>query len=178
MIFKNFPENPDCYSEDMRPMVSMTIDRHGLQEWRAGVLTNELHGHLGVYAIIGVKMGIFALEKLEVEAGNIKIISLAGMNPPVSCLNDGLQVSTSATFGHGQISSQPTENPSPEALFTTNSKEIRIRMKEPVLEMVTNEISGAVNRWRHSAEYWDYVRKLAIRYWYELDRNKIFDIIF
>lgn len=178
MIFKNFPENPDCYSEDMRPMVSKTIERHGLQEWRAGVLTNELHGHLGVYAIIGVKMGIFALDKLEIEAGNIKIISLAGMNPPVSCLNDGLQVSTSATFGHGLISSQPTENPSPEATFATDSKQIHIKMKDSVLKEVANEISEAVNRWGHSAEYWDYVRTLAIRYWYELDRNEIFDIIF
>jgi pyrimidine-specific ribonucleoside hydrolase len=156
-------------------MVAKTIERYGVEEWRAGVLTNELHGHLGIYAIIGVKMGIYALSRLGVEAGDVSITSLAGNRPPVSCLNDGLQVSTSATFGHGLIVSGATDNPLPEAIFHAGDKSVHIRIKDEILNMIRTEIAGAVKRWGHAPMYWEYVRQLAIRYWYELDRDVIFE---
>jgi pyrimidine-specific ribonucleoside hydrolase len=176
MIFNDFPTDPKLYSEDMREMVGKTIERHGIKEWRAGVLTNELHGHLGIYAIIGIKMGIYALETLNVEAGEVSIISYAGTEPPVSCMNDGLQVSAGATLGHGLIKSEPTDNPLPEVIFSTENKKINVKVNLPVSKMITEEIAGAVSRWGHSPQYWQYVRKLAIRYWFELDRKNIFDI--
>lgn len=176
MIFNNFPIDPKLYSEDMRDMIRQTIERHGIEEWRAGVITNELHGHLGIYAIIGVKMGIFALEKLGAEAGDVNIVSYAGTEPPVSCMNDGLQVSTSATLGHGLIKSEPTDNPVAEAIFKAGDNHIAIRVNDKTSKMITDEITGAISRWGHSTEYWEYVRKLAICYWYQLDRNNIFDI--
>lgn len=175
MIFNIFPENPDFYSEDMRNMITDTIKRYGMEEWRAGVLTNEIHGHLGIYAIIGVKMGIFALETLRAKPGDVKISSSAGTRPPVSCMNDGLQVSTCATLGHGLIESLPNDSPSAEAIFYTNEKKIKIRLKEEISDNITHEIGEAVKRWGHEPEYWDYVRKLAIKYWYELDRKGIFE---
>jgi pyrimidine-specific ribonucleoside hydrolase len=176
MIFQNFPSNPDLYSGDLKSIVSKTIERHGINEWKAGVLANELHGHLGIYAIVGVKMGIFALESLGAEAGDISITSHAGTVPPISCMNDGLQVSTGATLGHGLIKYEATDTPLPEAIFTSNKQSIRIRLNHNTSEMITREIAEAINRWGHNAEYWQYVRKLAIDYWYELDRNNIFDI--
>ncbi len=175
MIFESFPLQPAVYSADMRPMVAKTIERYGVEEWRAGVLTNELHGHLGIYAIIGVKMGIYALSRLGIEAGDVSITSLAGNKPPVSCLNDGLQVSTSATFGHGLIVSEATDNPLPEAIFHAGDKSVHIRIKDEILNMIRTEIAGAVKRWGHAPMYWEYVRQLAIRYWYELDRDEIFE---
>ncbi|MDR0825076.1 MAG: formylmethanofuran dehydrogenase subunit E family protein [Prevotella sp.] len=176
MIFKNFPDDPNLYSEDMRHIVSKTIERHGIEEWRAGVLTNELHGHLGIYAIIGVKMGVFALESIGAEAGDVHIISFAGIEPPVSCMNDGLQVSTRATLGHGLIKSEPTDTPRSEAIFITTGKMLQIKVNDAISNMITKEIAEAVNRWGYADEYWAYVRKLAIDYWYELDRKNIFDI--
>jgi pyrimidine-specific ribonucleoside hydrolase len=176
MIFNNFPTDPELYSADMRNMVRKTIERHGIEEWRAGVLTNELHGHLGIYAIVGVKMGIYALEALNAEAGEVSIISFAGVEPPVSCMNDGLQVSTGATLGHGLITSEPTGNPLTEVIFVSGEKQFNIRVNDSVSTMIAEEIAGAVSRWGHSPEYWQYVRKLAVHYWYEFDRKNIFDI--
>lgn len=176
MIFKTFPENPESYSDDVRPIVKDTIDRYGMDEWVAGVLTTAIHGHLGIYAIIGVKMGIKAVEYLGSEAGHVKISSSAGLKPPVSCLNDGLQVSTEATLGHGLIESLPTDNPQPYAVFSSDEKTIEIKLKNEIKLKVKQEIEGAVQRFGHSSDYWEYVRKLAIRYWKELDRNTIFDI--
>ena len=34
---------------------------------------------------------------------NLKVLSFAGTRPPISCFNDGLQISTGATLGHGSI---------------------------------------------------------------------------
>lgn len=176
MLFKQFPIDPELYNDDMKPMVNQTVKRFGLDEWRTGVLANELHGHLGIYTIMGVKMGIAAIEYLDVEAGDVAIYSYAGMKPPVSCMNDGLQVSTEATFGHGLIVSLSTETPLPAADFSANGCTIRVKFKKEVEELITNEISEAVRKFGHTPPYWEYVRSLAIKYWAELDRKEIFDI--
>lgn len=177
MIFDTFPDNPDLYNADLRPIVASTIEKFGRDEWMAGVLTTEMHGHLGIYAIIGVKMGIKALEYLGVEHGDIHVKSFAGVKPPVSCMNDGLQVSTGATIGHGLIESLPTDNPLPEAIFSTEEKSIRIKLNDLVKNIIIGKINAAIVNSGHYPHYWEYVRKLAVRYWAELDRNEIFDII-
>ncbi len=177
MIFDTFPDNPELYNPDLRPIVTETIERFGKDEWRAAILTTEMHGHLGIYAIIGVKMGIMALEYLGADSGGVSIISFAGIVPPVSCLNDGLQVSTEATLGHGLISSPPTSSPEVKVIFSTGNKSLELRLREDVSAMVKGEIANAVEKYGYSPAYWDYVRKLAVRYWHELDRREIFDII-
>lgn len=176
MIFDSFPDNPELYNADLRPIVKPTIEKFGRDEWMAGVLTTAMHGHLGIYAIIGVKMGIKALECLGAEQGDIHIKSLAGLRPPVSCMNDGLQVSTGATIGHGLIESSATENPLSEAIFSTEKRSIRIKLNDLVKDIISAKISAAVINSGHHPHYWEYVRKLAVRYWAELDRNEIFDI--
>ncbi|GAB6122806.1 FmdE family protein [Dysgonomonas termitidis] len=176
MVFNEFPQNPEFYSPDMRPMVTATIRKYGLSEWRAAVLTNELHGHLGIYAVIGVKMGLFALEQLGVAAGDLCITSFAGLNPPLSCMNDGLQVSTGATLGHGLIYSPPAEYPLAAAVFSTHDNAIRIKVKDRISNRIGNEIESAAERWGHAPGYWGHVRKLAVRYWSDLDRKEIFEV--
>jgi pyrimidine-specific ribonucleoside hydrolase len=41
---------------------------------------------------------------------------------------------------------------------------------------VAEDIKRGVEQFGHSREYWDYIRRLAIKYWAEWDRNKIFTI--
>ena len=47
-VFYGFPVESGLYAADVEPIVAQTIALHGPSEWRAGVLTNELHGHLGI----------------------------------------------------------------------------------------------------------------------------------
>ncbi|MDD4515492.1 hypothetical protein [Massilibacteroides sp.] len=42
--------------------------------------------------------------------------------------------------------------------------------------MIKREIKQAFEKYAHTPPYWEYVRKLAIRFWAELDRKEIFDI--
>jgi len=84
MLFKQIPVDPELYNDDIRPMVAQTVERFGLAEWRAAVWTNELHGHLGIYAVMGVKMGLAVIGHLEVESGDVSVHSYAGTKQPVS----------------------------------------------------------------------------------------------
>jgi hypothetical protein len=40
--FKEFPTNPALFNDELKPYVSEIIKKHGLEEWKAVVLTNEL----------------------------------------------------------------------------------------------------------------------------------------
>ncbi len=54
---KAVPTDTAFYMPDLQPIVTEAINKYGEDEWTSGVIANELHRHLGVFAIIGVKMG-------------------------------------------------------------------------------------------------------------------------
>jgi len=57
VLLKEIPSDPILFREDIEPFVKKIIEKHGLEEWKAALLTNEFHRHLGIYSIIGAKMG-------------------------------------------------------------------------------------------------------------------------
>lgn len=177
VVLHNFPFHPDDYAYDVRGILKKTIEKYGEEEWRLIVLTSEMHGHLGVYAIIGAKMGIFAREILNVGHDELIIVSYAGYKPPVSCLNDGLQVSTGATLGHGLITTRDGNLVSLTADFTHKEKTIRIALKDGLNKEIEESIKEA---YRSSAgltnQYWQKIRELALNCWLEYDRSNIFNI--
>lgn len=176
-VFYGFPVQHALYAPDVIPIIDSAIVRHGPSEWRAGVLTNELHGHLGIYATVGVKMGIRAREYFNIGVDDILVTSYAGHKPPVSCMNDGLQVSTGGTVGHGLISVAPSTPPCPEARFSFKGKTIRLALKPAYADRIRRDVRKGVERYGDQTEaYWKYVRELALRYWLDFDRHEIFDL--
>ncbi len=174
-VFYGFPTDTALYAQDAASIVDSAISRHGMSEWRAGVLTNELHGHLGIYATIGVKMGIRAREYFNIGVDDIHVTSFAGSRPPVSCMNDGLQVATGATIGHGLITVADVGTPRPEALFRFKEKTIRLTLKPEYADRIRRDVAEAIARYGNLTEaYWLYIRELALRYWVEFDRHEIF----
>lgn len=176
ILFNSFPVDPALFQEDVAPIVQAIIEKHGMKEWRIVAITNEFHEHLGIYSILGAKMGLRAREYFHVGIDELKILSFAGSKPPISCLNDGLQTSTGATMGHGAISLG--EGPvMPKARFTFKNRSIELRVRPDIREKIKKEVSYGVQTYGlDSAEYWAYIRTLALRYWLELDRFEIFDI--
>ncbi len=62
------------------------------------------HGHLGPYAMIGLRMGLKAVSLLSAQRHfGIEIAVECADCPPQSCIVDGLQVSTGATYGKRNI---------------------------------------------------------------------------
>lgn len=174
---KEISLDPGLYHEDIRPLIKPVIQKHGIEEWRAGVLTNEIHGHVGIYALIGMKMGILAKEYFNARGDDMHIRSEAGNKPPVSCLNDGLQVSTGSSLGHGLITLEETKEPEVSAIFELQGQIARFSLKKEIDDMIRNDIKYAVKTYGlTSDEYWTHIRKLALNYWLELDRHAIFTI--
>jgi pyrimidine-specific ribonucleoside hydrolase len=177
VVFGSFPSDVELFGEDLRPFVTEIIRRHGSEEWRAAVLTNELHGHLGVYSLIGVKMGIRARELLGARLDELRVASLAGSAPPLSCMNDGLQVSTGASLGRGTIE-VVADSSKPEAEFILGKQSLHLRLRPAIVDRIRQDIQTAISRFGDlSPEYFGEVRRIAIKYWLELNRKELFDEI-
>ncbi len=176
-LFSYFPMDTSAYAEDISPIVEATIHNFGPDEWTTCVMTMELHRHVGIYALIGAKMGIRAREYFGAGVDEMKIITYAGSIPPFSCLNDGLQVSTGATLGHGLIGVAENNDRSPSADFEYLDQKIRISLKDSYKNQIKQEIKEARMLYGlNSNDYWELVRLRAIYYWSHWDRNEIFEI--
>ena len=120
-------------------------------------------------------MGVRAMEILEAPFDTMEVTSHAGNSPPLSCMNDGLQVSTGASLGRGTIRVSDKQS-LPEAVFVYNDTRLKLSLKSGVWEKVKKDISELVAMHGGlSPEYFSDVRKLSIQYWRELDRDNIFD---
>ncbi len=176
VIFDHFPLGIDSYRPDVAAILQSTVERFGLREWRATVLSGELHGHLGIYTILGVKMGIRVLELFDKE-GQLEVTSYAGAHPPISCLNDGLQVATGATLGHGAIRIAERGHPTTKVLFRCGEESRTLELLRRYDEQLQHDISEAKARYGNlTPRYREQVRQCALRYWTEWDRKEIFAV--
>jgi pyrimidine-specific ribonucleoside hydrolase len=176
-VIKRFPHEPSFYFADIRPFVTEIISKHGEEEWVSGVIANELHRHLGVFAIIGVKMGIRAREYYNTGVDEFEVISDAGSIPPLSCLNDGIQVSTGATPGHGLLTVRNADPQTPSAIFSYLGNRIRLTLKPEIAKKISAELKEINFVYGLDSNiYWELVRKNSIKYWRDLDRHDIFTI--
>lgn len=174
-VLNAYPTESGLFQDDVRPMVDSIISAHGAEEWNATLLTNELHRHLGTYSIIGAKMGIRAREILGAGMDELSVESHAGGEPPLSCLNDGLQVSTGASLGRGTISIEKNIS-LPEALFFYANKRLKLRLKLTVTERIAGDIASAVKRFGNlTPAYFAEVRRLSLNHWLDLKRSDIFE---
>ena len=140
-------------------------------------LVNRFHGHIGIYSMLGVKMGLYIKDLFNADGltGHIGIVAYTGSVPPVSCLLDGLQASTGSTLGHGRIKLAATRAPRrAEATFTCGGRSITVALKPEYESQIRADIRRGVELYAHGPEYWKYVEDLAIRYAREWDRDGIF----
>jgi len=173
-----FPVNPELYVYDVRHILEPAIERYGIEEWKACTLTDEFHGHLGVFSIVGAKMGIHAREYFGIGTDLLEIGSYAGSEEPFSCLNDGLQVSTGATLGQGSIHHMNDSIAKPQAVFTYKNQSILIKLKDEYLDQIKVIIArGIKNYGLQDEDYWNLIRQTSIKFWLEWDRREIFELI-
>jgi pyrimidine-specific ribonucleoside hydrolase len=176
-IIKTLPIDTSFYFADVQSSVQEIINKYGMDEWTSGVFANELHRHLGVFAIIGVKMGIRAREYFCTGVDEFRVTSYAGSLPPLSCMNDGLQVSTGATPGHGLLTVINDTLTMPAAEFTYLNRKIKITLKSEIASKISSELKEINFVYGLDSNiYWELVRKNSIKYWRSLDREDIFII--
>lgn len=174
VVLKRYPTDPQEFRPDVRPLITEIIARHGQEEFKAALLTNELHRHLGTYSILGAKMGIRAREMLGADLDTLAVETRAGRQPPLSCMNDGLQVATGASLGRGSIR-VPKGAPSPAAVFRYGSKKLTLRLKDDIFQRIRAEQEALVKRFGGMGpEYFREVRAASLKHWLEFDRREIF----
>jgi formylmethanofuran dehydrogenase subunit E len=102
----------------------------------------KFHGHVGPYVLIGYRMGTIANEKLGADPFSKKAIVLTGKKPPISCIVDGIQMSSGCTLGKGNL--KVISKGIPKALFTTKNEEnkFEIRLKKSI----RNEIDTTITK--------------------------------
>jgi inosine-uridine nucleoside N-ribohydrolase/formylmethanofuran dehydrogenase subunit E len=177
VAFYGFPAKKEMFVYDVRMILDQAIAKYGIDEWEACVITDEFHGHLGIFSIVGAKMGIRAREYFGVGTDKLSVISFAGKEEPFSCLNDGIQVSTGATLGLGAIEVRDDSIARPSAIFTHNGNSVIITLKNTYLEQIKASIRKGTEQYGLTDEgYWHLVRQNALKYWLEWDRNEIFDV--
>lgn len=99
----------------------------------------KFHGHLGPYLILGVLSGDFALKKLRAKKYFGLEVKVWGANKkPKSCLIDGLQLSTGATFGKGNIQKLNSALIKIEFRNKENNKRILLELKDAIKNKLDN----------------------------------------
>jgi formylmethanofuran dehydrogenase subunit E len=101
----------------------------------------QFHGHIGPYAVIGYRMGIIANEKLGSDPFSKKAIIYTGTTPPLSCVVDGIQISSGCTLGKGNLNVK--SDGIPKAIFSKNDgSHLEIILKKAI----QNEINSNVTK--------------------------------
>jgi pyrimidine-specific ribonucleoside hydrolase len=174
VVLKEFPMDSSMFREDVAPYIQDILKAHGAEEFKACLITNELHRHLGGYSLVGAKMGIHARELLGAPFDALEVVSFAGSKPPLSCINDGLQVSTGASLGRGTIVVEEAARPS--ATFIYRNTALTLTLKPYYTERIEADIAGALEQFGAvNPAYFDHIRELSIQYWIEFDRTALFE---
>ena len=97
----------------------------------------DFHGHLGPYLVLGILAGEFALKKLKCK----KYFGFRGKvfgadKKPKSCLIDGLQLSTGATFGKGNIEKAAGKTIKIVFQNRTNNEKIVLKLKDGLKQIL------------------------------------------
>ncbi|MFH1355457.1 MAG: formylmethanofuran dehydrogenase subunit E family protein [Candidatus Omnitrophota bacterium] len=95
----------------------------------------KFHGHLGPYLILGLRAGELALKKLKCRKYfGLRVKAWGVSDRPKSCLIDGLQLSTGATYGKGNITKLNGEIIKLIVKDNDNSQKIVMTLKEGLVK--------------------------------------------
>jgi len=102
----------------------------------------KFHGHLGPYLVLGILAGELAIKKLRCKKHFGLDVKVWGANKkPKSCLIDGLQLSTGATYGKGNIHKLNSNKIRILIRNLVNNKKIKISLNKGLIKRL-DELKG------------------------------------
>jgi len=104
----------------------------------------KLHGHLGPFLVIGVRMGMIAKKALSVsddQCGLLKASVKVPLFPPFSCLLDGIQVSTSCTVGNQRLIIENSEEICVNFAKQNAGRTVKITLKPKMAEELKKKLT-------------------------------------
>ena len=126
----------------------------------------KFHGHLGPYLVLGILAGEWAVKRLNCKRYFDVRVKVWGANKkPKSCLIDGLQLSTGATYGKGNIVKLNSHQVKIDFLNLRTNKKITLKF--------SNELIGKLKITKTHSESETLARKL-----YKTDCSQLFNLTF
>lgn len=124
----------------------------------------DFHGHIGPYVILGYKMGKISNIEIGVNPFEKNAKVYTNIQPPHSCIIDGIQLSSGCTLGKNNIKIFTEENL--KVIFSNkNGKKLEIALKPEI----KNEIDTTITDKN--------IEKYSMNIWKKND-EELFDIIF
>jgi formylmethanofuran dehydrogenase subunit E len=109
----------------------------------------KLHGHLGPFLVIGVRMGDLAKRHLEVDDKSSRRLEASIKTPlttPFSCVIDGIQASTSCTVGNQKLKiKNSTKQITAHFRLQNSKKTVRISVNPKIAETLISGMSKGAN---------------------------------
>ena len=115
----------------------MKVETPKQREWSQSLLDRaaEFHGHSGPFMVVGLRMGLAALRRLDARGWfDLRCRVSLRWRPPDSCVIDGIQSSTGCTMGKNNIDIDEGDSIASE--FTTSGKHLRITLRREMLERI------------------------------------------
>jgi len=97
----------------------------------------KFHGHLGPYLVLGLLAGESAIKKLKCKKYFGLDVSVYGANKkPKSCLIDGIQLSSGATYGKGNV--HKFNGPMIRVEFNNrlNGNKVTLKLKQEIIKIL------------------------------------------
>jgi pyrimidine-specific ribonucleoside hydrolase len=178
LMFQQFPTDPAYYTPPVAQLLENgIIERFGEEEFAAVVLTNELHQHIGIYTVLGAKMGIHAREILRAPTRSIHVVMETTLKQPWACTLDGVQMAIGSTLGQNLIEIAANEQPAVAGTFTWEGRRVRLALKDEYQTQLRDIILKA--REAHgdlTPAYFDDIEQHCYTVWAKWDRGRIFEV--
>lgn len=105
----------------------------------------NLHGHLGPFLVIGVRISILAKRILNIHSGEQNKLQVTVKLPlltPFSCIIDGIQAATQCTVGNQKLKIENSQSQITVDFKLLNSDKIlRIHVNPKVIQELKNKYS-------------------------------------
>jgi pyrimidine-specific ribonucleoside hydrolase len=175
-VLKRFPIDPQWYKPEAAELLRKGIvEKYGQEEWAAVVLTHELHQHMGIYNVVGAKMGVRARDILKAPTRAVHVTAETGVEPPISCVVDGLQASLGSTLAQKLIDVPDVPDPRVAAAFEYDGRKVRLSLKPEYQRKVESIIKAASEKHgRLTPAYFHEIEDRCFDVWAEFDRREIF----
>jgi pyrimidine-specific ribonucleoside hydrolase len=175
-VLKRFPVDPDFYCPQAAELLRKGIlERYGREEWIATVIAHEMHQHVGIYTVVGAKMGVRAREILNAPTRAVHITVETGTEPPISCVIDGLQGSLGSTLAQKLIEVPTVPAPRVAAVFRYEDRAIRLSLRPEYGKRIRQIIKTAIeNHGNLTPAYFHEIKDSCFDVWAEFDRREIF----
>ena len=115
----------------------MRVETPKQRDWSDDILDRgiEFHGHGGPFMVVGLRMGIVALERLDAHGWfDLKCVVRLRWEPPDSCVIDGIQTSSGCTMGKHNI--EVEEQDGIAAKFTKGEEGLEVHLRSEVLDRI------------------------------------------